>query len=133
MNDINLISQLEVSFLSNVKRNFNPIEFDYRFNNCLLPELKKNSLKKGIKGADLFTFRCTFSSNNLEDEDLKNIILNLEQVGYTNSNRGHFPRNIRRMIDGRNCLESMFRNSNKFSHVKYYIIMYNNRFIMYYI
>ena len=118
MKDEDLIGQLEASFLSNVKRNFDPIEFNYGFNNCTLPKLKQNLENQDIKCADLFTFRCTFSPNNMGDEDSKNIITNLEQVGFTHSNRTSFARNLRRLIDKRNCLDFMFRNSTQFAQVK---------------
>ena len=120
--------QLEVSFLSNIYTNFDPLEFDERFNKCLLNTLKQNLTKKGTYNADAFALRVTFC-NKLNDEiDFKetesnNIILNMEQVGYThskNSSNGTlFARNIRRLKDGRNCLDTVSRKSNDFIIVKF--------------
>ena len=112
-----VIEELEVSFLCNVKQNFDPVEFGQRFNNCLLPNLTTNlEYNLGFKDKS-YAFRCTFSPSNAQEKDWCNIILNMEQLAFDMRDVSVFPRNIKRVVDGRNSLEFLYRNSDKFATV----------------
>eukprot|EP01084_Bolivina_argentea_P281074 480852_1 len=105
--------QLEVSFLSNVKQNFDPVEYKEQFNNCMLTKLREYFERLGSKNKD-YTFRVTFSGQHEKDEDRNNIILNMEQISFDHAKSSPFARNIKRMIDGRNALDFLYRNSDSF-------------------
>ena len=97
--DQDLIEQLEASFLGNTSANLDAKQFNQQFNHCLLPELSKFLRDKvKIAGADAYTFSVTF--RDIE----KGEIDNLEQVGYTHSEKSAFPRNLARFVNGRNSL-----------------------------
>ena len=104
--DKNLYCQLELSFNGNIKQNFRPSLFERRFNNCLLPTLKENLKKRGINSSDEFVFRVGFNSDD--------IILNMEQVAFRHQHQTHFPRNIRRLKNGKNSLYTYFNDDNLF-------------------
>eukprot|EP01083_Nonionella_stella_P101721 288631_1 len=110
------INQLEVSFLSNVKQNFDPARMTlinhvarakYKFNHCLLTKLKE-ALSKGKPSRSRdrdYVFRVTFDTSR---------IYNMEQVCFDHETTSPFPRNLRRMVDNRNSLEFLYRNSDSF-------------------
>eukprot|EP01084_Bolivina_argentea_P286623 491712_1 len=97
-----LIYELEVSYLGNLKDNFDQkIE---RFNHVLLPSLC-TYLHKVLKitTADAYVFSVGFDSN-------KNIT-NIIQEAYTHQQRKSFPRTIVRFLNGRNSLWCTGSNS----------------------
>ena len=66
------------------------------------------------------------------------IILSMEQVAFTHPKTpggtgASFARNIRRLVDGRNCLDTMFRFSKPFNKVYFYISIYIIQTIILYI
>eukprot|EP01084_Bolivina_argentea_P302786 522682_1 len=107
--DDDVVKQLEASFLANVKKQFDPEKYKKKFNNCILTKLKEYFVKQGSSNRD-YTFRATFSDKDENDPEWSNVILNMEQISYT-SPSSLFPRNIKRMIDRRNSLEFLYRNS----------------------
>eukprot|EP01084_Bolivina_argentea_P281072 480848_1 len=105
-----VMEQLEVSFLSNVKHQFDPVKYNQQFNNCMLTKLTK-LVGKGVKD---YNFRVTFSDPNQKDPAWSSIILSMEQICFNRTTRTDFSRNVKRLIDGRNSLDFMYRNSDKF-------------------
>ena len=111
--DQDLLKQLEVSFLGNVKQNYDPTAYNRKFNNCLLTKLRYFREHKAEKRKDKrdYTFRVTFSE---EADEWNNVILNMEQITINHEEHSSFPRNIRRFIDGRNSLDFLYRDSTRF-------------------
>ena len=112
-----VIDELEVSFLSNVKQNFPQKTFDYRFRHVLLPKLTENLRQRygGKTGSKDYSFRVTFSPDTVKEENWRNIILNMEQMCFDHAKNSNFPRNMRRLIDERNSLEFLYRTSDEFA------------------
>eukprot|EP01084_Bolivina_argentea_P121745 215750_1 len=113
MSDNELVTQLELSFLSNCKQNFDPVVFNGRFNNCLLTVLTSYLKSSNIHVKD-HTFRVLFAAANYNDDALSNAILSMEQITYSHQQSMTSTRNIQRLIDGKNSLESLFQHSNQF-------------------
>eukprot|EP01084_Bolivina_argentea_P028372 52736_1 len=121
--DDDLTAQLEASYLSNIKQQFDPTEFGYKFNNCLLTTLKKH-LKQNNKE---YTFRVSFSPENDEDIAWRNVILSMQQISWNYDSHHNqlspFERAITRLYEGRNSLDFLLREkSDKISRqwkVKY--------------
>ena len=103
--------ELEASFQANVDSNFPRIVFDPEsknprmFNICILDELKKYLKKYKNVDVECMVLRFTFT-------DKTNRILNIEQVSLRKN--GSFPRNVRRVLDQKNSLNSYWQNTNKF-------------------
>ena len=49
---------------SNVKQNFDPIEFGEKFNNCLFPKLEQNFRRQDRS----YSFQCTLSPTDKKDK-----------------------------------------------------------------
>ena len=75
--DEDSLKQLEVSFLGNVKSNYDPVIHDEKFNDCLLPKLRyyfENRPKDKRLNRD-YIFRAKFS----DQDGFKNNMANMEE------------------------------------------------------
>ena len=79
----------------NINRCFDPVIFEERFNNVLLPLVKKQLEGKGRKNRE-YVFRATFSEHDPANKEWSDIILNIEQVTFNLMHGTVFPRNLHR-------------------------------------
>ena len=111
-NDQELLDELEVTFLSNVHHNFDPQHVSQKFHHCLLPKLKLNMERNGRK-----TSRRDFSLRCAMDPMGTGNIRSMEQQSFDHDGGSVFPRTARRMVDGRDSIEFLYRDSNSFIKV----------------
>ena len=117
--DESALEQLEASFQGNVKQNYDPSIYEKQFNNCLLTELRQYFEKraKSKRFGRSYSLRVTFSDQNANHEEWSNIILSMEQITFKTKQLSTFPRNLKRVKDGRNSLDFLYRNSDRFTQV----------------
>eukprot|EP01083_Nonionella_stella_P216295 777687_1 len=99
-----ILDVLEASFLSNLKYNFDPVQFKYKFNHCLLPTMPQHADKR-------HSFRCKFDPKH---KHLKSIISHMERITFDLESRHAIIHKVRRLIDGMDSLSLVYRNSNTF-------------------
>lgn len=109
------VDELEVSFLSNVKQNFDPGRCTQSFSLCLLPKLKEQLTLRTLGNKNFnksFVFQC-----NMEHPATTGIIRSMQQLTFDFEKSSMFPRTARRLIDNRDCIEFLYRDSSTFGKV----------------
>ena len=107
--DASVFDELEASFLSNIKHNFDPVEFDQKFNNCLLPILTSNLNEKSGNNFKTYAFHATFLGNY--------VITNMEQLSFDMIQSSPSSRSIKRQTAGSSSLDLLFADYNNFLEV----------------
>ena len=100
--------ELEATFLSNVRTTFDPAKCSQDFTACLLPQWSKY-MKEQLGKDREYVLRFTM--------DRTDNIRSIEQVAFnfvSKDNRAPFPRNVRRLVDGIDCIEFLYRDSSTF-------------------
>eukprot|EP01083_Nonionella_stella_P219994 787527_1 len=103
------MQQLEVSFLSNIRYNFDPQTFNTQFNPCLLPDLARH-LGHRFPNRD-YALQCTLGADGN--------VVSMEQLTFNHNpdeeTSAPFSRPVRRLIDEKNSLDFIFRSSGTFA------------------
>eukprot|EP01084_Bolivina_argentea_P024072 44919_1 len=110
--DNNVMDVMEATFLSNLKHNFDPRELGkknellYKFGNCFIPKMEGQKERR---------YALRFSFYPIK-HNWNNVVFNIDQVCFNLNRQTIFIRKLRRVINNKNSLEFVYRNTNSFCH-----------------